>query len=76
MYVFVSLPEPTQMSEQLRLEGKHRIYYETKTPPAPPPETFNYHENTGGSNGSKYSKQWHKSPFNLIIYFYDGSRFH
>lgn len=27
MYVFVSLPAPTQMSEQHCLEEKHRIHY-------------------------------------------------
>lgn len=33
MYVFVSLPAPTQMSEQHCLEEKHRIHYEnTKNP--------------------------------------------
>lgn len=45
MYVFVSLPAPTQMSEK---EFIMNIIKKQK---------LDYHANTGGSNGPEYSKQ-------------------
>lgn len=53
MYVFVSLPAPTQMSERHCLDGKKtNSLREHKKP-----QTLDYHENTGGPNGPEYSKQ-------------------